>query len=180
MQYLLGLPSFKKDKVFAPSLFVELRKRLGLDYWQQINSITIDHKTKVKTDGEQTIAVTIPEEVKNQGTINIDATAIEQDITYPTDLKILSTSREKLEKIIDTICETTNQPKPRTYRNKARQNFLNGSKKRKCSAKQIYKANGKQLSYVRRDLKYIDKLLEKHLDLIKIINHHHLRYLQVI
>lgn len=27
MQYLLGLPSFQKEKVFAPSLFVEIRKR---------------------------------------------------------------------------------------------------------------------------------------------------------
>ena len=36
MQYFLGLPSFKKDAVFAPSLFVEIRKRLGLDYWQNL------------------------------------------------------------------------------------------------------------------------------------------------
>ena len=39
MQYFLGLPSFKKTAVFAPSLFVEIRKRLGLDYWNEINDI---------------------------------------------------------------------------------------------------------------------------------------------
>ena len=39
MQYFLGLPSFKREAVFVPSLFVEIRKRLGLDYWQEINEI---------------------------------------------------------------------------------------------------------------------------------------------
>lgn len=50
MQYFLGLPSFKKDAVFAPSLFVEIRKRLGLDYWQEINEIIIKHNEQKKDD----------------------------------------------------------------------------------------------------------------------------------
>jgi hypothetical protein len=90
MQYLLGLPSFKKEKVFAPSLFVEIRKRLGLDYWQEINNIIIAHNTKDKNDAEP--PTTKPEEAQNKGTLNLDASVIEQDITYPTDLKILNTS----------------------------------------------------------------------------------------
>jgi len=43
MQYFLGLPSFKPSAVFAPSLFVEIRKRLGLDYWNEINDIIVKH-----------------------------------------------------------------------------------------------------------------------------------------
>lgn len=37
MQYFIGFPSFSKDPVFDPSLFVELRKRFGIE---QINEIT--------------------------------------------------------------------------------------------------------------------------------------------
>lgn len=54
MQYFLGLSSFKRDAVFAPSLFVEIRKRLGLDYWLEINDIIIKHNTpEHKNDSEE-------------------------------------------------------------------------------------------------------------------------------
>ena len=197
MQYLLGFPSFKTDKIFAPSLFVEIRKRLGLDYWQQINDLIIaannkqDNTTSNKdnsidddTTNNDTICnntnVTNVETPTNKGTLNIDATVIEQDITYPTDLKILNACREKLEQIITTICNNTNQPKPRTYKKVARRDFLNINKKKNCSAKQIRKGNGKQLSYVKRDLMYIAKLLEKYTSLSDILTPHQLRYLQII
>src|ERR1035437_9567762 len=99
MQYFLGLPSFKRDAVFAPSLFVEIRKRLGLDYWQEINEIIINHNVpEHKNDSEKNKEVepapinnelsqepTIPEPI-NDRTINLDATIVEQDIQYPTDL----------------------------------------------------------------------------------------------
>ena len=145
MQYFLGLPTFKKEKVFAPSLFVEIRKRLGTSYWQDINTVII-----------------------------------EQDITYPTDLKILNASRQKLEEIIATVCVTTNQEMPRTYKRVARRDFLNVSKKKKCSYKQIRKGNGKQLNYVCRDLKHIETLLKDQPDLTDILDKHQLKYLQVI
>jgi len=202
MQYLLGLPSFKTDKVFAPSLFTEIRKRLGLDYWQQINDVIISHHTKkninalnqnntiennITTDDKPETennttskTLTSAETPTNEGTLNMDASIIEQDITYPTDLKILNSSREKLEQIINTICIKTGQDKPRTYKNVARRDFLNISKKKNCNAKQIRKGNGKQLSYVKRDLKYITKLLEKYTDLSDILHHSQLRYLQII
>ena len=55
MQYFLGLSSFKREAVFAPSLFVEIRKRLGLDYWQAINDIIIKHNTPAdKNDSGET------------------------------------------------------------------------------------------------------------------------------
>ena len=53
MQYFLGLSSFKRDAVFVPSLFVEIRKRLGLDYWQEINDIIIKHNTSGSKNDSQ-------------------------------------------------------------------------------------------------------------------------------
>ena len=99
MQYFLGLPSFKKDGVFAPSLFVEIRKRLGLDYWQEINEIIIKHNEQKKdengsanksSESDLITQDTIVKKPINKGTINIDATIVEQDIQYPTDLGILN------------------------------------------------------------------------------------------
>ncbi len=175
MQYFLGLPTFKKEKVFAPSLFVEIRKRLGTTYWQDINTVIIEHNTKKTEDGSDK---NNPKE--NEGTINMDASVFEQDITYPTDLKILNAAREKLEEVIAAVCLKTNQEMPRTYKRVARRDFLNVSKKKKCTYKQILKSNGKQLNYVCRDIKHIETLLKGHTDLTDILNKHQLKYLQVI
>ena len=84
MQYFLGLPSFKRDAVFAPNLFVEIRKRLGLDYWQAINEIIIKHNQPAVA------AIDQGDVSDNAGTINIDASIVEQDIQYPTDLNLLN------------------------------------------------------------------------------------------
>lgn len=193
MQYFLGLSSFKADAVFAPSLFVEIRKRLGLDYWQEINDIIIKHNTpENKKDSEENkynnqslIADVMSDEPTvqeptNNGTINIDATIVEQDIQYPTDLGILNESREKLEEIIGIICLKTDQKKPRTYRIKARKKYLNVAKKKRRTHKEIRKAVRAQLNFVNRDLKHIESLLSNYTNLEWIFNKHELKYLQVI
>ena len=172
MQYFLGLPSFKKTAVFAPSLFVEIRKRLGLDYWNEINDIIVKQNLPNKRDDED-----LPE---NEGTINIDATIVEQDIQYPTDLGILNESREKLEELIDIICNKTGQTKPRLYRIMARKQYLNVAKKKKRTYKIIRKAVGQQLNYVNRNLKQLEFLLTDYPTTDWIFTKHELKYIQVI
>jgi len=99
--------------------------------------------------------------VKNEGQLLMDATVSPQNITYPTDLKLLNASREKCEELIDDIHSPgLNGKKPRTYRNRARKDFLNVSKKKRKSKNLIRSAIRKQLGYVRRDLKHIGTLLE--------------------
>jgi transposase, IS5 family len=175
MQYFLGLPSFKTTPVFAPSLFVEIRKRLGLDFWNEINDIIIKHNAPKKKDDEDQTG-----KPSNQGTINIDATIVEQDIQYPTDLGLLNECREKLEELVDTICYKTGQQKPRIYRNTARKDYLNVAKKKKRTHKAIRKAVGQQLNYVNRDLKQIELLLTHYQNTDWIFTRHELKYLQVI
>lgn len=224
MQYFLGLSGFQTEAVFAPSLFVLIRMRLDLSFWEKVNRSFVqkaqevfvepantaratdecpkdtkdtkdgnENNTKeaaeaaMQEDGilltsqsasEGTTLKTNVEEAKgndeevgvaeeqqdqavstNKGNLLIDATVAEQDIKYPTDLDLLNDGREKLEEIINCICETTNQAKPRTYPQKARQDYLNTARKKKRTAKEIRKAVGKQLNYLRRDLKYIDRLM---------------------
>lgn len=189
MQYFLGLPSFKSDAVFAPSLFVEVRKRLGIDFWADINEIIIKHNTPIKKDdddnelakqGADELSSEVSSVATNIGTINIDATIVEQDIQYPTDLGLLNESREKLEELIDTICFKTGQPKPRIYRISARKQYLNVAKKKKRTYKMIRKAVGKQLNYVLRNLKQIELLLIEFDNVNWIFTKQELKYIQVI
>jgi hypothetical protein len=200
MQYFLGLPSFKPDAIFNASLFVEIRKRLGLDYWNEINEIIIKHNAPKKKESSSSIVSKDDEIDKannispckknkvesleklptNEGTINIDATIIEQDIQYPTDLGILNESREKLEELVDIICYKTGQSKPRLYRVNARKKYLNIAKKKKKTHKVIRKAVGQQLGYVKRNLKHIELLLMDYVELDWIFTKYELKYLQVI
>ena len=64
--------------------------------------------------------------------------------------------------MIDVLYELvrdTLPQKPRTYRRKARRDYLNTSKNRRPSAKQRRQAIRKQLAYVRRNLAHIDALV---------------------
>jgi IS5 family transposase len=175
MQCFIGLPSFKTESVFAPSLFVEIRKRLGLDYWREINEIIIKHNSPNKKEDDEPTDL-----LGNKGTINIDATIVEQDIQYPTDLAILNESREKLEELIGVICAKTGQARPRLYRIRARKQYLNVAKKKKRTHKIIRKAVGQQLNYVSRNLKKVELLLTDYNSTDWIFTKHELKYLQVI
>ena len=98
---------------------------------------------------------------KAKGKLKLDATIADQMIKYPTDLDLLNDSRQESERIIDALCEKLAVEKPRTYRRKARQNYLCLAKKKKKSTKEIRKVIGKQLNYVSRNLKSINTLLDQ-------------------
>jgi hypothetical protein len=57
------------------------------------------------------------------------------------------------------VKEIIGTEKVRTYREIARKDFLNAVRKKAKSGKQIYKANGTQIRYLRRNLQYITNFL---------------------
>jgi hypothetical protein len=91
----------------------------------------------------------------------MDATVAPQNITFPTDLKLLNASRIKSERLIDILYNPLlhEGKKVRTYRQVARKYFLNSAKKKRKTSKEIYKANGRQLRFLKRNLGHIDDLL---------------------
>lgn len=103
----------------------------------------------------------VPLKKENKGRLLMDATAAPQDITFPTDLKLLNAAREKSEELIDILYSSPlhGDTKVRTYRELARKDFLNAAKKKKKTSKEIYKVNGRQIRYLRRNLGHIDSLL---------------------
>jgi len=49
MQYFCGLKSFTINRVFDPSLFVDIRKRMGNKEFDKFNSIVINASEEIKT-----------------------------------------------------------------------------------------------------------------------------------
>lgn len=98
---------------------------------------------------------------KNKGKLLMDVTVAPQNITFPTDLKLLNAARKKSEELIDNLYNPLlhGNKKVRTYRQVARKCFLNSAKKKRKTAKEIYKANGSQLRFLKRNLAHIDVLL---------------------
>ena len=173
MQYFLGYSSFTNEAPFDASLFVDFRKRLGLENLNAINERIVALKTKTQTktkieppdsdshtdDSDNQISE--PLEVTHKGRVIMDATACPQDIAYPTDLNLLNDAREKLEELIDTVYNRSlHDQKPRTYREVARKDYLKTAQKKNKSKKVIRKAIRQQLNYVNRNLKSINTLLD--------------------
>ena len=86
----------------------------------------------------------------------VDATCAPSNIRYPQDVSLLNEARENAEKLLDVLHDSADGKKPRTYRKRARKDYLKYTRCRKHTAKMTRKAIGKQLAYLRRDLDAID------------------------
>lgn len=94
----------------------------------------------------------------------MDTTVAPQNITFPTDLKLFDAARRKSEQIIDLLydSELHGKPKSMTCTKISRKNFLNAAKKK--TIRGLYKVSGRQLRFLKRNLAYIDRLLEAYLE----------------
>jgi len=181
VQYFLGFPGFRKDLAFDPSLLVHIRRRMGAEGFARLNDRLLEEASRIqqtqkeaKSRGNKGKKTELPEgstpvesnpevgsQAPHQGILKLDATVADQAIRYPTDVSLLNECRQKSEELIDRLyLELPVEDKPRTYRKLARQDYLAFSKKRKKSKRQIQLAIGKQLRYLRRNLKSVDTLLD--------------------
>lgn len=112
----------------------------------------------------------------NSGTIIVDATCAPSNIRYPQDVSLLNEARENAEKLLDILHSPTDGKKPRTYRKRARKDYLKYVRCRKHTAKMTRKAIGKQLNYLKRDLAAIDGKLNQE----KALNIHQTERLETI
>ncbi|MDP3445857.1 MAG: transposase, partial [Ignavibacteria bacterium] len=165
MQYFLGYSSFTSEAPFDASLFVEFRKRLGIDTVNSMNEKIVELKAKLssQSDADNSSSEDQGENRPNKGKIIFDATACPQDIAYPTDLNLLNDSREKSEQLIDLLYDSgLHQTKPRTYRKIARKRYLKTAQKKNKTRKEIRKAVRVQLAYLKRNISSINSLLDSY------------------
>jgi hypothetical protein len=173
-QFFIGLDEFQQTAPFVPTLLVEWRKRLDLDFVIKANDILCDAMPKAKKSRKNFGASAAGTLIATQ---ICDATVAPQYIRFPQDTSLLNEARMKLEAIIDSICSTYALPKPRTYRKVAHKEYLSIAKAKKPSKERRRKAIQQQLAYVRRDLKYVDAFIqagyeldEKHQELLEVIH----------
>lgn len=185
LQYFIGLREFQLTRPFTPVALVKFRKRFNQKRLTRINEIVLgaeaaDHQAQQKEaasksndddqdPGEKPVGpieskptdMTAVKEKPNQGTLILDATCTPADVHYPTDLGLLNEAREKLDEMIDVLhaASDTQTKRPRTYREKARWDYLLVSKQRNPRKEQIRRAIRKQLQYAGRNLNIVKKML---------------------
>lgn len=179
LQYFCGLTSFQVTAPFHPTVFVDIRKRMGATSFDKWNEKIIEKADRIQAKKKQNISKNSSTEnmpsnttkdkpssqeqpdIPNKGTLKIDATVADQKIVYPTDAGLLNTARKESERFIDLLYkQSTYTNKPRTYRRIAATGFLNFSKNRRKSKKNIRKFIRKQLGYLKRNLSHIAHLLD--------------------
>ena len=160
IQYFLGYASYSSAAPFDASLMVHFRTRLGMECVQAMNATVIEamvrrtasrHEDVPKSDDDGrppgwpsssgdansgTGAGSAPAPatpIAPTGSLIIDATCAPADITFPTDLKLLNHAREITERVIDVLhaAHAGMGLKPRTYRKRARRQFLAAAKSKK-------------------------------------------------
>jgi DNA-directed RNA polymerase subunit E'/Rpb7 len=158
MQFFLGLDEFSPAPLFSPTIFVEWRKKFGNKAFNDFSDVLL--------------RITYPEKfinkkgdnAANKGKLKLDATVADQNITYPNDLGLLNSAREKTEKIIDILYEHVRDEmpiKPRTYRKVARKKYLAESKKRQNNPKTLRSCIRYQLNSLDRNILSINEMLDK-------------------
>ncbi len=159
LQYFCGMSGYEDKQPFDPSLMVYFRKRLTSEILGEINEMVVSKataKAEQKPEPKDEDDIDPP----NDGTLIVDATCAPQNIRYPQDTSLLNEARENLEEMVDALHHPKDRVKPRTYRKKARKDYLKTAKKRQKTAKEVRKAIKAQLQYIRRDLDIVNVLLE--------------------
>lgn len=207
LQFFLGLHEFSEKALFAPSMMVYFRSRFSQEDFEKINTTIIarassdlatlenhpssedrpDPDPPKSSSSGQFDDSNAPDDDSSEvmchaGKLLIDATCTPADITYPTDLKLLGEARTKLEGYLDLLHKpyVGQFSKPRTYRQKARRQFLAIAKQKKPGIKKIRKAIGQQLRYLKRDLGHIDQYLKIEPQCLARLTTYELKCLQVI
>ena len=171
--YFIGLSGYQEEPPIDASTLVLFRKRLKMDIIMEANECMVDaFKTKESIDKKEDDDRSNPpadgsrtdeseSEPENKGTLIVDATCAPSNIRYPQDFFLLNEAREKLETSIIRFCKSYGFFRPRMYRRQARKNYLALAKTKKCSTRKIRATIRKQLSYIKRDIGYLERYMEE-------------------
>lgn len=175
LQYFCGFESYTMDSPFDASMMTHFRKRISPEMIREVNELvfasesvgTMDtpEEAEETEDGDDSLLQPQSAEAinNNRGTLILDATCCPADIHYPTDVGLLNHARELVEEMVDVLYPAVRahfSEKPRMYRQKARREYLAYAKKRSHTTRQTRLAIRGNLQYIRRDIGYIEKMLE--------------------
>ena len=112
LQYFTGLGEYRQEPPFDASMLVHFRQRININVVNKVNERVVKRSQESRLEGSQKSGIEAEKASggKNRGKLIIDATCAPADITYPTDLKILNSAREKTESIIDILHRENQKP----------------------------------------------------------------------
>lgn len=144
-QYVCGFKTVEPRFIDHTTL-IEFEKRLGLENAAKISEMI--EKASIKKQPP-----------RSKGSHSFDTSVSESNITFPTDTKLMESVRFFLADVISTYQKEVGQHH-RFYPRKAREEYVNFSKKRKHSKKAIRVMKGKQLRHLRRNIPQAEQVVE--------------------
>ena len=174
LQYFCGFECYTMESPFDASMMTHFRKRITPEMIRNINQMVFSQEAldqaerpekedEDDNDDEDAPPENVEETCENRGTLILDATCCPADIHYPTDVGLLNHARELVECMIDILYESVRDKmpqKPRTYREKARKEYLAYSKKRKHTTRETRMVTRGNLQYIRRDIHYVEQMMD--------------------
>jgi hypothetical protein len=154
LQYFIGLQEYTTKAPFDPSLMTHFRTRITPELLVRINELMCAPPKKPDKKKDEN------EPPSNSGRLIVDATCAPEDIRHPTDVGLLNDAREHTERVIDELWASGAKKgrKPRTYRQKARKQYLQTIRRRHAPQSHIRRGIRQQLGFLRRNLKTIGHL----------------------
>ncbi len=146
MQAFCGFRSMATEEVLDASTLAKIRGKLGLSFFRYME--------------EKTYEVLIERRIIRAKGMLMDATVFPEAVKYPTDVGLLNDVREWLVRSIHKLGKALGVKRPRTYKRKARQEYLKFAKKKTKTKKTIARAKKAMLQYVRRNLRQMRELVE--------------------
>jgi len=148
IQYFLGLKEFTSDPIFEPTLFSSVLKRLGVDTFNAMQKEIIEKALNIR--------------LKSKRSGLIVTNIVTDPLTnFLSNLRLLNDARMAGEEIIDILCFEMNfKPKPKTYRQRALNEYLIATGDKQHTIKETNKAIARQISFLKRNIKNIHKLLD--------------------
>ena len=147
MQYMLGLSEFTDTTVFDPSLFVTIRKRIGMDDFNdmsesllklQVKLIQEQKKEEKQKEEDDDPSANMPVSPSTHtGTLKVDATCADAEMRFPTDLDLLHDGVKVVDRVINRICKGSGFKFPQTRLKEIHSKYLNIIKLRNKSKKKI-------------------------------------------
>src|SRR5690606_12510352 len=163
--------SFTTEAPFDASLMVSIRYRLGREMMESFNQLVLQQAGIIpapqsdgpaageeqsgKDDNDNAVSMGKEPDKTRQaesdsggatcGTLMMDATVAEQQIEYPTYLKLLNEGRMQLERMIEQVCNQGGLRQPGMYKKIARKKYLTLAKKKRKTKRQIRRGLREQL-----------------------------------
>lgn len=168
MQYFVGLEAFKTEQIFSPELLSIARKRMNENTFNEITLILAKAEEENKGgkdekggDNEDDGIETDEDGNKHKGVCKIDATCMEAEMQYPTDVNLLEDGSKEIDRLTQKICDAAGVCKPSTNRGESRSTYVRYIKKKAKGKKMTTNTKQRQIHLLAQDIETFFGILGK-------------------